>query len=537
MSQAVEMLNKGKAMNQMNPMEAMNLFLMALEILESQPNEALQLEILIELCFVHKMTTSLKEGFKCASQALELAQKLGELKFELKSYNYMGIFCFYSGMYKRALNYFYDGLEKSDEMPRDRNNVSFYTNIGETYKILGNLSQGLYYFERAYELAKELDLSSHYTPVLCNLGDVYLRQGALETAEDFFNKADDFKQYSVDVSYCAELEYKKGILSKQRNNYEQAYHFLQLAEYQYKQINNRYYLIDVLLQMTELSEWIGQSRSEDILNEAKMIAIELMDYGKMATIEFKLHNIECNKKNYEMALNHYREYHEYAAKSDAKHLLNKIEIMNIENTAFNHVIDFDLKDFANLEIFSNQVMDEYMQFIHKDLQYKAYSDELTGLANRRKINEYLKALKLPLEGHKHGILIMDIDYFKAVNDNEGHLFGDRCLMRVARVLKEWAIEESLFVGRFGGEEFLAVIQNTNREQMLEISEKLRSRIEEENIVYHTADAEVMKLTVSIGCALAAASRYDELTSWIDYADQSLYQAKSKGRNRIEIYNK
>ncbi len=537
MSQAVEMLNKGKAMNQLNPMAAMNLYMMALEALEIEPNEPLQLEVLIELCFVHKMTTSLKEGFKCASQALELAQKLKDLKLELRSYNYMGIFCFYSGLYKRALNYFYDGLEKSDAMPRDRNHVSFYTNIGETYKILGNLNQGLYYFERAYELAKELNLSSHYTPVLCNLGDVFLRRGDLESAEALFNEADEYKSYSVDISYCAELEYKKGILSKKRKNFEQAYHFLQLAEYQYKQINNRYYLIDVLLQMTELSDWIGKSRSEDILNEAKMIAVELMDYGKMATIEYKLHELACERDAFEMALNHYKEYHEYAAKSDAKHLLNKIEIMNIENTAFDHVLDFDLKDFANLEIFSNQVMDEYMEFIHKDLQYKAYSDELTGLANRRKINDYLKNLKAPHQGSVHGILIVDIDFFKSVNDNEGHLYGDRCLMRVARVLKEWAYQKGIFVGRYGGEEFLGLIENTQKSVVIEAAENLRQLIEEENIVYHTMDAQTVKLTVSIGCALGSDHTYDALTAWIDHADQSLYQAKAKGRNRIEIYEK
>lgn len=534
MTAGEELFQKGKKISQENPLGALNYLQDALEVSMESENAQFELDVLLELCVIHRTMSNVKEGFSCAAKAVELAQQLAQEKSLIKAYNYLGIFCYYSGLYKRALHYFYDGIERSRDLKGDKILVSFYTNIGETYKALGSLNQSMSYFERAYALARTLVLRPYYTPILCNLGDVYMKKNDFDMALAYFKQADEYRSESVDKLYAAELEFKKGNLKKHFGEYEEALAFYNIAESKYRQINHKFYLFDVLIQKSELSAHLSGLDCETLLNEARRIAVEITSQTKMATIEFKLHELAANQGDFKTALEHFKEYHEYAARADAQSLLSKLEIMNIEQSLnFESERALDLQDFANMEIFSNQDMEAYIQFLHKDLQFKAYVDELTGLANRRKINEKLKALLKPGNDKVHGLLLIDIDHFKLVNDSEGHLYGDRCLMRVAKVIREWAYLYNLFTGRYGGEEFLCVVENIKKEELVNLAEEIRSSIEKEEITY-ALDGEVKILTVSVGCSFIEDVDYQEVVRLLDLADRSLYMAKSAGRNRIMI---
>lgn len=536
MTAGLDQFEKGKKISHEDPLGALNYFQEALEFSLESADERFQMEILLELCVIHRTMSNVKDGFSCAAKVVELAQQLSEEVSLIKAYNYLGIFCYYSGLYKRALNYFYDGIERCKEWQGDKIQVSFYTNIGETYKALGSLNQSLSYFERAYGLARTIGIRPYYTPILCNLGDVYMKKNDFDMAMAYFNQADEYRSESVDKLYAAELEFKKGILRKHFGEYEQALIFYNQAEANYRKINHKFYLFDVLIHKTELSPYVNGLDCEVLLNEARRIAVEITSQTKMATIEYKLHELAIEKGDYKLALEHFKEYHEYAARADAQSLLSKLEIMNIEQTlTFESERALDLQDFANMEIFSNQDMEAYIQFLHKDLQFKAYVDELTGLANRRKINEKLKSLQKPCGGKIHGLLLIDIDHFKLVNDSEGHLYGDRCLMRVAKVIREWAFPYQLFTGRYGGEEFLCVIENIKSEELVLLAEEIRQSIEQEEISYQL-DGEKKILTVSVGCSIVENVDYGEVVRLLDLADRSLYMAKSAGRNRIMVNN-
>ncbi len=165
----------------------------------------------------------------------------------------------------------------------------------------------------------------------------------------------------------------------------------------------------------------------------------------------------------------------------------------------------------------------------KSLKDASLHDQMTGLYNRRFLEEYLQMLLTGAErkGAKIGLLMCDVDFFKQVNDTLGHAIGDTVLKGVAGILKK-SVRASDLVVRFGGEEFLAVLVDVQEEKLAEIAEKLRKSVEEH--VFQTAQGPLGK-TISIGTAVYPLDGED-FWECIKFADVALYEAKESGRNKV-----
>jgi len=159
----------------------------------------------------------------------------------------------------------------------------------------------------------------------------------------------------------------------------------------------------------------------------------------------------------------------------------------------------------------------------------ATTDSLTGLANRKLIMADLVA---HLEHHRRygtdfSLLMIDIDYFKRINDSHGHLVGDAVLVQLAQVFKE--ILRSLdSAGRYGGEEFLIILGQIDNRQALQTAERIRQVVDQHEFVCGEVS---IHATVSIGVAGALVEEGSS-TGLIDRADKALYEAKAGGRNRV-----
>jgi diguanylate cyclase (GGDEF)-like protein len=155
------------------------------------------------------------------------------------------------------------------------------------------------------------------------------------------------------------------------------------------------------------------------------------------------------------------------------------------------------------------------------------SDPLTGLANRRHLDEQLDAQIASALRHDHdmSIALIDVDHFKVINDTYGHASGDDVLQDVADRLRIAARAEDI-VGRWGGEEFLVILPFCDADASFQISERFRKGIAEKPIVTH--DGDVITVTVSIGCATGTES------DLVERADLALYAAKERGRNRTVL---
>jgi two-component system cell cycle response regulator len=165
---------------------------------------------------------------------------------------------------------------------------------------------------------------------------------------------------------------------------------------------------------------------------------------------------------------------------------------------------------------------------NEDLDRISRTDALTGLRNRRHVEEYL--VKLTSLARRNAepiaVLVIDIDHFKSVNDTHGHDAGDAVLREVAgRMLGSVRLED--MVGRWGGEEFLVVLPNTAAEGAAELAERLHQVVGETPC--RLADGEAVQVTISVGCA---ASLMDDAGRLVRSADAAMYEAKESGRNRV-----
>ena len=160
----------------------------------------------------------------------------------------------------------------------------------------------------------------------------------------------------------------------------------------------------------------------------------------------------------------------------------------------------------------------------------AVRDKLTGLYNRIKIDEILarECSRSARYGNPLSLIIVDIDFFKSVNDRFGHLEGDRVLQKVGRYLSD-NIRQTDYAGRWGGEEFIIILPDTSVHDGEYVAEKLLQMIPRESRTNTLPEG----VTVSIG--LTRFEREDGVNDFLKKADEALYTAKEKGRNRTEIY--
>jgi diguanylate cyclase (GGDEF)-like protein/PAS domain S-box-containing protein len=181
-----------------------------------------------------------------------------------------------------------------------------------------------------------------------------------------------------------------------------------------------------------------------------------------------------------------------------------------------------------VEIFSdNSEKITALQLI-EDLQRKAFLDPLTGLANRRYTEMHLQARydEMLRYGWQFGIVLMDIDHFKTVNDRYGHDVGDQALKMVALTLQN-SSRSSDIVGRWGGEEFIAIIGNTNSLRLRKSAERYRALVERSGLPH---GGDTLHVTISAGATIAAPGETVEMA--VKRADRLLYESKSAGRNRV-----
>ncbi len=172
-----------------------------------------------------------------------------------------------------------------------------------------------------------------------------------------------------------------------------------------------------------------------------------------------------------------------------------------------------------------------------DLDAMSRSDMLTQLANRRHFDEYLLHLweRARMSGTEVALMMIDVDHFKAYNDRYGHPEGDACLKDVAATLKRRLRRPGDLIARFGGEEFIAVLAGTSLDVALGAAERVRKGVENLNRLHAKSPTHAV-VTVSVGVAtLRPNAPHATPAQLISAADEALYQAKARGRNRVYAF--
>ena len=179
-----------------------------------------------------------------------------------------------------------------------------------------------------------------------------------------------------------------------------------------------------------------------------------------------------------------------------------------------------------------------LQAINADreaLKTLSSTDELTGLANRGALRRWCtKTLTDPANTGRHAALLMiDVDHFKRYNDHYGHIAGDQCLRAIAQRIAQTVRSENDIVARFGGEEFVVMLLDIKADQAFALAKRICAAVSEQALPHVNRGDDLDHVTISVGIASSVVGRKCTLEGLMQSADVGLYEAKRKGRNRVE----
>ena len=202
---------------------------------------------------------------------------------------------------------------------------------------------------------------------------------------------------------------------------------------------------------------------------------------------------------------------------------------HLENTA-NQQLQMEVEQ-KTLEL--NKML-EYLQTSNRRLERDSQSDPLTGLHNRRYLDGIFPDTIAQCIKHRSclGVLVIDADHFKKINDNYGHLAGDEVLRKLGTILQKYCRRNLDILVRYGGEEFVMLLPATDLEGVLKIAESIRHHVQYAQFWF---EDQKVPVTVSMGVHVCIPPVHATPENMMHKADEALYLAKSNGRNRVEVY--
>jgi diguanylate cyclase (GGDEF)-like protein/PAS domain S-box-containing protein len=189
------------------------------------------------------------------------------------------------------------------------------------------------------------------------------------------------------------------------------------------------------------------------------------------------------------------------------------------------------------DITERKMAEQKLQKTYQEMEYLSNRDGLTNIANRRYFDKYLLIEWQRAKRHAKplSLIILDIDCYKTFNDTYGHLAGDECLKQIAKALEKTVNRSTDVAARFGGEEFAVILPETDLIGATVVANNIKTAISALKIP-HTGSNVNNFVTISIGVSTILPDLHAKPEDLINKTDQALYQAKEKGRNRVEIVN-
>ncbi|TLP73742.1 sensor domain-containing diguanylate cyclase [Pseudomonas nitroreducens] len=224
---------------------------------------------------------------------------------------------------------------------------------------------------------------------------------------------------------------------------------------------------------------------------------------------------------------HEADYRALTSSGDYVWIRDVVHVVRDDNGEVDSLVGF------MFDISERKRAEEQLIMLQRQLEEYSYKDGLTGVANRRMFDSVLDTEwgSAQRSGQPLSLVLLDIDYFKQFNDHYGHIQGDDCLRIVGKALAGALHRPRDFIARFGGEEFVLVLPETDSEAARQIAERCRSVLREQRIA-HGKSAVSDLLTISLGVGTAVPSSSDRPLDFVAAVDRLLYQAKQAGRDRL-----
>lgn len=449
--------------------------------------------------------------------------------------------CFNYAMYELALEYFLKALHLLKETDDYITMSRLLNNMGEVYREVGNLDEALIYYNKALDLCGKYNYMTNIAVILENVGEIYFIKADYSYSYECYKKSYDILVKNNDITALSEVENRIGKIHFIQKQYDKARACYNNALALLEGLENKFFAIDVLINIAELEMFENEELFLFYLTKAVKYGEEINARKKLSQIYKMITGYYEKKGDYELSLEFYKRYHLMEQEIETTVISHKLEIIKIElsklyvgeevekTAELNKKLELDI---AN----QNQLLD-IMEKTNRNLSLEILSDELTNIPNRRGVKSYLAQVwkENEIKPFNSAFLMIDIDYFKRYNDYYGHIEGDNCIKRVANSLKSVFDNRNGIIGRFGGEEFVCFIKDTEYKDVLELAELLRKSIEKLDINYLWENA-YYPITISIGGAYGCSSDFSGVNDMYSIADEELYKAKNGGRNKVFLRN-
>ncbi len=458
--------------------------------------------------------------FRYITKAITYLDQSEQWELMAKAYNIMAITSSNRGNAPIAMDYYLTGLNYCKKYNIPNIEAILNLNLGTLYMVYGQYREALQYFERSYQYFKSHPEQDQYKScIIC----IYMSMGKCYMLRDMLDKAQEYNELldkecteelsSIDwlciLCFKVTLYHRMGRISLRD----------QMIEEIHNRISDDFAIMDIFDDLHDLCSLLLELERKEVFWDIIQILEELTKRAKIINLERRIIALK---------LRYYRTEHDNAGYLQAAGLYYELtERMEREN---HYMIASMINVRSSLELANERR--RTVEEANERLQKKSETDQLTGLANRYRLNDYSeKVFERCLGAHvPFAVEILDIDYFKQYNDNYGHQAGDECILAIAKEMKKIQ-NDQIFCARYGGDEFIIIYEDMSEEEVLKVADRLRSNIVNLNMEHRYSKA-LPVVTISQGICYDIP--YAESKNW-DYlhtADMMLYRVKKQSRNNI-----
>jgi diguanylate cyclase (GGDEF)-like protein len=575
----VNQLSLKQQINYFNLLAAIYLLQAQYHLVEEAASEGLELtlglsspsivisELLYSRGFAYESIGKIKVATKDYENGLELAKSLHNKVLIATGLVNLGAIYYLTDQYESSLRVLNDAYNIAKQTNNDQLKGLVNSELGILYAHLNRADQSMIYFQQSYQFYKKANKNISSLEALVNIGINHLKEKEYQKAISVYQTIieESGGRGQNEIMYNTYSGLSRAYLKKQNPNSEASYQYLLLSKQYMKSIEQ--HNVELKYYNEEAFVLFALERFEDVLVSIDKVEKILKNRSSLSFIKTqrKIKIIDLKSQTY-FKLGYYQQAYNIQKQRLAliKALRKKKQISSIAEVRL--ALEVKQADLHTKLLENKQTLQEVAlhEAEHKQQQQKYYllyitvvalifawflikliqdqsrlgkmsnTDMLTGIANRRKVLKESLLLFNKAKVHKSAlsVLMIDIDHFKAVNDEFGHGVGDIALIKMVQ-LGIALLHKDDFFGRIGGEKFMVLLPRTSHAQAVIFAERLRRSVEQYSWDKH--EIKGVAISVSIGVACSTDFPDGELSDievLINKADNLLYQAKAQGRNKV-----